>query len=134
MLIRLDRRQCNPEFGKTCKTVRCIDCARTGTDLHNRRHQLRQLYAKDQPDHQERYKRSRMYIGLAFLDDKYRCTSVLPPHGVLMKIIQGNNGIIKQLDSPFTPVVGAYSNESTGIVKVWGLGGALGISPTSGAP
>jgi hypothetical protein len=32
-----------------------------------------------------------MYTGLAFLDDKYHCTSVLQPHGVLMEIIQANN-------------------------------------------
>jgi hypothetical protein len=35
---------------------------------------------------------------------------------------------------PFTPVVGAYSNESRGKGQEVGLGRALGIWPTSGAP
>ena len=43
-------------------------------------------------------------------------------------------GTIIEESLPLTPVVGAYSSESVDMVKLVGLGGASGISPTSGAP
>lgn len=50
------------------------------------------------------------------------------------KLAEYGTSCTNQPYAPLTPVVGAYSSESTGIGIESGLGGAPGMGPTSGAP
>lgn len=80
---------------------------------------------------------SRTCIDSPCLDGRYDYRDWRRPLVALRKMCVNSDTFVAEFayrKAPFTPVVGAYSSESTGMGMLSGRGGAFGICPTSGAP